>query len=86
MRCEKYENGEIQTVVLHFLLKVLYWVNITLFKNMHCIILFHILMIMNFITFRMNANSSKTIGKLLFTTSTLLSIKTSHHLSAFKLM
>lgn len=77
MRCEKCENGEIQTVILHFLLKVMYWVNSTLFKNMHYIILFQIvinkitLIIMNFITFRMNVNSYTTIGKVLFTTSTL---------------
>lgn len=74
MRCE---NCEIQTVVLHFLLKVTYWVNITLFKNMHYIILFQILInktkliIMHFNTFTMNVNSYTTIGKLLFTTSTL---------------
>lgn len=43
MRCEKYENGEIQIVILHFLLKVMYWVNIRLFKNMHYIILLQIL-------------------------------------------
>lgn len=76
MRCEKCENDEIQTVILHFLLKVMYWVNIPLFKKYYIILFQNVInkitvIIINFITFRMNVNSYTTIGKLVTTTSTL---------------